>query len=261
DALVQLCRSHLDAGTVQPGARVRPHIAVTVDVATLERVLNATRSGASTCRQVDAFGVRVPPAGEPVPGSNHGEGVVIPAGIDHELLRGVAPATFADGTPIPHGQLAKLLCDGEFHRVVFGPQGQVLDSGRTERFFTPAQARAIIARDRHCQYPGCAAPPGIGEIHHCLWWYHRGHTSTENGILLCWWHHTLVHQHHLTITRDSHDQRPAQWMFTDPDGRTLQPARPPGPPPPNLPRPAPDEPAPQPDWLPPQQECDELAAA
>src|SRR5690625_7431024 len=89
---------------------------------------------------------------------------VIPAGIDHDQLGGLAPATFADGTPIPYGQLAKLLCDGEFHRVVFGPEGQVLDSGRTERLFTPAQARAIIARDRHCQYPGCAAPPGIGEI-------------------------------------------------------------------------------------------------
>src|SRR5699024_5232317 len=124
----------------------------------------------------------------------------------------------------------------------------------TERLFTPAQARAIIARDRHCQYPGCAAPPGIGEIHHCLWWYHGGHTSTENGILLCWWHHTLVHQHHLTITRHCDEHRPAQWVFTDPDGRMLEAARPPGLPPPHLPRPGPNQRAPQPDWLPPQRE-------
>src|SRR5699024_3185731 len=154
DALVQLCRSHLDAGTVQPGARVRPHIAITVDLATLERLVNATGPGASTCRQTSAFGGAVPPGGQGVPGPSgagvpgpSGAGVVIPAGIDHDQLGGLAPATFADGTPIPYGQLAKLLCDGEFHRVVFGPEGQVLDSGRTERLFTPAQARAIIARE------------------------------------------------------------------------------------------------------------------
>src|SRR5690625_6906326 len=68
---------------------------------------------------------------------------VIPAGIDHDQLGGLAPATFADGTPIPHGQLAKLLCDGEFHRVVFGPQGQVLDSGRTERLFTDRKSTRL----------------------------------------------------------------------------------------------------------------------
>ncbi|WP_022916268.1 HNH endonuclease signature motif containing protein [Ruania albidiflava] len=112
------------------------------------------------------------------------DGVVIPTTLDLDQLRGVVPGTFSDGTPVPHGQLVKLLCDGELHRVVFGPEGQVLDSGRTERLFTPAQARAIIARDGCCQYPGCAAPPGIGEIHHCLWWYHGGRTSTDNGILL-----------------------------------------------------------------------------
>src|SRR5690625_4471780 len=72
DALVQLCRSHLDAGTVQPGARARPHIAITVDVSTLERLLNATAPTTSTCQQIDAFGVPVPPAGAPVPGTNHG---------------------------------------------------------------------------------------------------------------------------------------------------------------------------------------------
>src|SRR5699024_3593886 len=226
DALVQLCRSHLDAGTVQPGARVRPHIAITVDLATLERLVNATGPGASTCRQTSAFGGAVPPGGQGVPGPSSAR-VVIPAGIDHDQLGGLAPATFADGTPIPYGQLAKLLCDGEFHRVVFGPEGQVLDSGRTERLFTPAQARAIIARDRHCQYPGCAAPPGIGEIHHCLWWYHGGHTSTDNAILLCWWHHTLVHQRHLTITRHCDEHSPAQWMFTTPDGHPVQVVPPP----------------------------------
>ena len=239
DALVQLCRSHLDAGDFQPGARIRPHIAITVDYATLERLINATRPGGAVCPGVDAFGLPTVPTAPTVPagtGNGAGDGAVIPAGVDHDLIAGATPGTFADRTAIPHGQLAKLLCDGEFHRVVFGPEGEILDSGRTQRLFTGGQARAIIARDRHCQYPGCTAPPGLGEIHHCLWWYHHGRTSTDNGILLCWWHHTVVHQRQVTIAQDRNDPRANRWIFTDRDGRELAPApspanAPPRPPP------------------------------
>ena len=260
DALVQLCRSQLDTGDLQPGARVRPHIAVTVDYATLERLVNATRPGGTTCRSRSAFGLlsdadqgagngpdsrngyfsgTVSGGGAVERGELGGSGAEgIPAGLDYDLLRGALPASFADGTPIPHGQLAKLLCDGEFHRVVFGPEGEILDSGRTQRLFTAGQTRAIIARDRHCQYPGCTAPPGVGEIHHCLWWYHEGRTSTDNGILLCWWHHTLVHQRQLTISRFSDGPSRSRWHFTDLDGRNLTPAPPPAP---ARPRPPPRE--------------------
>ena len=225
DAFVQLCRSYLDAGTLQPGARVRPHIAITVDYATLERLINATRPGGTACPGADAFGLPTAPA---VPGDDAGDGGRISTSLDYQLLRGVAPGTFADGTPIPHGQLAKLLCDGEFHRVVFGPEGEILDSGRTQRLFTAGQTRAIIARDRHCQYPGCTAPPGIGEIHHCLWWYHQGRTSTDNGVLLCWWHHTVVHQRHLRISQRGDRSDSSRWIFTDLDGRDLALVPPPG---------------------------------
>ena len=248
DALVQLCRSYLDSGQGQPGARIRPHIALTVDYATLAAVLAAigVSAGAPGTGR-DAFGLPVPLGNDAArlcrrsgqrhshcetgdAGDDPGCGrVVISAGLDYELLRGVAPATFADGTPIPHGQLAKLLCDGEFHRVIFGPEGEILDSGRTQRLFTPAQTRAVLARDRHCQYPGCSAPPWLGEIHHSIWWYHQGATRTDNAILLCWYHHTYVHQHHLTITQHvSGPDKQCEWIFTDSDGRRLRATPPPG---------------------------------
>ena len=252
DALVQLCRSYLDSGQGQPGARIRPHIALTVDYATLAAVLAALGVSAGAPGSArDAFGLPVPlgndagglgectdqrggqPSRQRDPSGSGDDascgGVVISAGLDYELLRGVAPATFADGTPIPHGQLAKLLCDGEFHRVIFGPEGEILDSGRTQRLFTPAQTRAVLARDRQCQYPGCSAPPWLGEIHHSIWWYHQGATSTDNAILLCWYHHTYVHQHHLTITqRVRGPDQQCEWVFTDSDGRRLNAAPPPG---------------------------------
>ena len=239
-ALVHVCRTYLDGGVAQQGARVRPHLAITVDALTLAALVAASRPGGGAAK--DAFGSPTSAGNgssdvcgtEALAGARSGGAVVIPGERDVDQLRGVHPASLADGTPIPHGQLAKLLCDGELHRVVFGPDGQILDSGRTQRLFTAAQSRAIIARDRHCQYPGCTAPPREGEIHHSIWWYHQGRTSTDNGVLLCWYHHTYVHQHHLTISQSIARAGPQElrhWVFTSPDGERIGAPPPPVPPP------------------------------
>jgi hypothetical protein len=52
-----------------------------------------------------------------------------------------------------------LACDAIITRIIFGPDSEVLDIGRKTRIWTAAQRRAIIARDRHCQGPGCQAKP------------------------------------------------------------------------------------------------------
>ncbi|RPF26139.1 DUF222 domain-containing protein [Georgenia muralis] len=142
---------------------------------------------------------------------------VISADYDLAAMAAADPATLADGTPLPPALLARLACSSGIHRVVFGPDSQPLDVGREERLYTAAQTRAIIARDRHCQYPDCSAPPGEGEIHHSLWWYaQHGPTDLRTGILLCWHHHDHVHNRHITIER--HTDR---WTFHRRDGTLL----------------------------------------
>ena len=238
-ALVGLARTALDGGLPAPGASIRPHLTVHVPHETLEALLSAQDPGPipepgtrpSTRPQVlmesegcDSEGVDSersddgqPPARPldcPPSAADHGsEGgdvadheappdTVIPGSLDHTALIGVAPAELDDGTPLPPAVLARLACDSELARVVFGPAGEVLDVGRAQRLFPPGQRRAVIARDRHCQFPGCDAPPAHGEIHHSLWWYaHHGRTSVSNGILLCWYHHDYVHTHRITISR------------------------------------------------------------
>jgi hypothetical protein len=72
----------------------------------------------------------------------------------------------------------------------------------------------VIARDRHCQYPGCDAPPAEGEIHHNLWWYaQNGRTDIANAILLCWYHHDFVHSRQITIERHR-----THWLFLNRHG-------------------------------------------
>jgi hypothetical protein len=100
---------------------------------------------------------------------------------------------------------------------VFGPQSDIVDVGRAERTFTGARRSAIIARDRHCQFPGCSAPPAISECHHVKHWARdRGDTSVDNGIMLCWHHHDYVHRRGIDIQR-----RGTWWLFTDAAGREL----------------------------------------
>ncbi len=76
-------------------------------------------------------------------------------------------------------------CDCSVTRIVFGPDSEVLDVGRKTRVWTTAQRRAIIARDRHCQGPGCWAKPSHCDIHHLNHWADHGETNIEDGKLFC----------------------------------------------------------------------------
>src|SRR5699024_8640207 len=138
DALTHLARAALDSGRLQPGARIRPHIAVTIEEPTLAALIAAgrPREAADPAHErveaVEATAGNARSDSDVAVSVGNGTGiggVTIPSDLDHSALRGAAPAQWADGTPMAPAQATKLLCDGEFHRVVFGPEGQILDSG------------------------------------------------------------------------------------------------------------------------------------
>lgn len=229
-ALVELAGFLLDSGAAQPGARIRPHVGVTADLATLAAVIEAqhARHDASVHRtggQPALTGLSgewgglggelIDPA--PGPGGSGAETLNrIDVGLDYDVLAGVEPARLGDGTPIPFGLFAQLLCEGGLFRVIFGADSEVLDVGREKRLFTAGQTRAILARDHGCRFPRCTAPAGTGEIHHAIYFAaHGGKTDIGNGVLLCRYHHSLVHRLELSIER-----RRDGWYFQRPDGRT-----------------------------------------
>lgn len=242
-ALVSWAHSWLDSGHLKPGSRIRPHLSVHVPFETLAALCEASGSaippGSSFTPGASAFQTLRAPGGPLAPSdadeSSSGEELddahwakawktgddhVISTAIDYERLRGQPPATFDDGTPVSPGLLGRLACGSSLTRVVFGPESTILDVGREKRIFPANQTRAIIARDRHCQYPSCTEPPEFGEIHHALWWWkHNGKTSTDQGILLCWWHHSHVHESRIMIAR-----RGGAWVFSTEQGKIITPA-------------------------------------
>ncbi|WP_188079009.1 HNH endonuclease signature motif containing protein [Actinotalea subterranea] len=189
-ALVDAARIVLDRGLAGGGQQVRPHISVHVSWEALLRLQATHLDG--------------PADGSANGGADGSADVSLVAQLD-------------DGRPVPGSLLARIACDSEISRIVFGPRGDVLDVGRAQRTYSGQQRRAVIARDRSCRYPGCGAPPTLGEVHHVVPWLQGGVTSIRNGILLCWFHHDLVHRRGVVIRSDPR----RAWRFFRRDGTSL----------------------------------------
>jgi hypothetical protein len=107
-------------------------------------------------------------------------------------------------------------CDPELARLVLGPDGEVLDLGRTQRLVTPALRTAVITRDGHCVFTGCDAPHWWCEVHHLIHWIFGGPTDLDNSGLLCEHHHSKVHAG-FTLQHDPD----GTWHTYRPDGTEI----------------------------------------
>ena len=107
----------------------------------------------------------------------------------------------------------KHACDSPLLGAVVDKHGKVLALGRSRRLVSKAQRRALLIRDKMCQYPGCHSTRHL-KAHHVVPWILGGRTDLDNLILLCQWHHTAVHEGGVIITGDTD-----RWAFHKPDGR------------------------------------------
>ena len=98
-----------------------------------------------------------------------------------------------DGIVLDPALIDQISCDASVTRIVFGPRSEVLDVGRKTRVIPAALRRAVGARDRHCVAPGCRRSARWCDIHHKTPWSEGGQTRIDNLILLCRYHHTLLH--------------------------------------------------------------------
>ena len=135
---------------------------------------------------------------------------------------GVDPATFVEtGQPIPRTVFERIACDSEVTRVVFGPDSEPLDVGRAQRTVTPAQRRAVIARDKTCRGPDCHAPPRLCDVHHLIWWTRGGVTSVRElrADVLALPRLGTRRRHHDHPSRRDVDLHPPRRAYHDPRTR------------------------------------------
>ncbi|GAA4118015.1 HNH endonuclease signature motif containing protein [Enteractinococcus coprophilus] len=112
------------------------------------------------------------------------------------------------------GDAQKLACDSQIVGQIWNNHHSVLNQRRTYRTFTPTQRRAILARDRGCQAPGCTIIAAWCQIHHLRPWELGGTTDMDNAISLCAVHHAAVHNGKWTIRtiNGAHFFQPAPWL-------------------------------------------------
>lgn len=120
--------------------------------------------------------------------------------------------TTPTGTPISPGSARRLACDAQLIPLILGTASEPLDVGRATRTIPAALRRAVTHRDRGCKFPGCNRRPKRCHAHHIDHWADGGPTSLPNLVLLCHYHHHLIHQPNNWTLQHS----PAGPQFTPP---------------------------------------------
>jgi hypothetical protein len=168
DALVELAAAATTAADDDEGSSPRPAIDVLVDVETLAGV------------------------------------GLMPDGLRGQRLRRLESATCdtVDGGPISVETVRRLLCDSKVGTIVM-KAGEIVGMTTRSRFPTETQKRAVIARDRHCRFPGCDRPPRWCDVHHVVPVHVGGKTVLVNLVLLCRRHHRAVHEGGWRLRRDA----------------------------------------------------------
>jgi hypothetical protein len=105
---------------------------------------------------------------------------------------------------IPLAVVESRLCDAGSQLLIADSCGNPLDLGREQRLFTSKQRTALRARDGGCVWPECDSRAWACEAHHTITWHKdHGRTDVADGVLLCRFHHLLLHNKGWKIERDT----------------------------------------------------------
>ena len=135
---------------------------------------------------------------------------------------GVPPSDLEFGLPISSKTMERLACDSTVSRVLLA-DSMVMDVGRATRVTSAPRRRALRARDKGCRFPGCDRPVNWTSAHHVIFWGRGGPNKVANEVLLCHYHHRLVHEGGWQVVKAGREFR-----FLPPEQFVIRRARAPG---------------------------------
>ena len=141
-------------------------------------------------------------------------------GLKNEL--GAPPADLEFSLPISTRTLERIACDCTISRVLLA-DSMVIDVGRATRVVSAPMRWALRTRDRGCRWPGCDRQVNWSTPHHIVAWARGGPNNLPNMVLLCFFHHRLVHEGGWQVVKAGHEFR-----FLPPDRVVMKRARGPG---------------------------------
>jgi len=126
---------------------------------------------------------------------NGGDRAQLVVTVSLDGLMGKTGAGMLDnGVSLTPDSVRRIACDASVIPAVFNGRSQVLDVGRERRLFTGPLRRALVLRDGGCAFPGCDRPLRWCDGHHIVHWADGGSTSLDNAVLVCGFHHRLLHR-------------------------------------------------------------------
>ena len=131
--------------------------------------------------------------------------------VDEAALHGGAGRADA-----PLETVKRLACDSSLVVVTEDERGTPLGVSPKQRVVSTPLRRALLARDRCCAFPGCHRKKFV-HAHHVQHWIEGGQTTLENLVLLCSYHHRLLHEGGYRIRRDYR----GELYFVRADGRAI----------------------------------------
>jgi Domain of unknown function (DUF222)/HNH endonuclease len=141
-------------------------------------------------------------------------------GLKNEL--GAPPADLELSLPISTRTLERIACDCTMSRVLLA-DSMVIDVGRATRTVSAPTLRALRVRDKGCRFPGCDRQVDWSNPHHIIHWAQGGPGNLPNLVLVCYYHHRLVHEGGWQVIKAGREFR-----FLPPDRVVMRRARGPG---------------------------------
>jgi hypothetical protein len=135
---------------------------------------------------------------------------------------GVPPSDLEFGPPISSKTMERIACDCTMSRVLLA-DSMVMDVGRATRVTSAPRRRALRVRDKGCRFPGCDRPVNWTSAHHIIFWGRGGRNHIANEVLLCHYHHRLVHEGGWQVIKAGREFR-----FLPPEQLVIRRARGPG---------------------------------
>ncbi|WP_147258315.1 HNH endonuclease signature motif containing protein [Pseudonocardia hierapolitana] len=151
--------------------------------------------------------------------SDEGSGPVVERGKAQVIVHldaTTGTARLDDGPEVAYSTAERLACDARVQVLLNDRTSNRMYLGRNRRLATPAQIAALTVRDGDgCQFPGCTHTRHL-HAHHVIPWWSGGRTDIDNLILICSFHHRLIHDHGYRIHRPA-----GRWEFRRPDGTPI----------------------------------------
>jgi hypothetical protein len=192
DAFEAILRQVLDGGGLPVDGGQKPHIQLSVDLDRLTE--QAQRDEETRHTQPDLWTLS----------AQEQQARLAQAVAAADAVRSASSGgpRFSWTGPTSVAAARQLACDGQL-LPIFTRNGQPIDVGRHTKVIGTALRAFVVARDRHCRWPGCVQTPRWCEGHHLVHWADGGPTDAWNLALLCDAHHAAAHSGRWIVTADA----------------------------------------------------------